>query len=68
MDVRAKQQAIRYVMLTTLVVRTDMSSIEDGERSFARDGAPMLIHACDAYSERALSEPRSDQNWFRIAG
>jgi hypothetical protein len=68
MDVRAKQQTICYVVLTALVVRPDMSGIKDGERSFACNRAPMPVNARDAYSERALSKPWSDQNWVRIAG
>src|SRR6267378_1604689 len=59
-QVGAKQQAVRDLVLAAVGVRTDVRRLEDGQRPLAGDGASALIRVGHEDPERALAETRAD--------
>src|SRR3569623_2113165 len=67
MDVGSQQQSVGYLVLATLPVRSDVSSVEIRQRLFARNRATTVIGVGDSQSKCALPESAPHGGWFPIA-
>jgi hypothetical protein len=68
MDVLAKQNAVGLGVRASFSIRTNVRCVQRGKNLPAGQSALTLVKLRDRYSERALPQPRNDQDWVSIPG